>query len=128
MPARFFTAANLKWFFSEYATSTYVMPPSVWVNAAATPELPRAPMPVGQLTDTPLPGPPFHVRLTLLRYSVRLYVVPLLSERWMTVMSRSGSDFPLFSFLIAGSFHFLIRPRKMPAIVLPSKWMWFGSE
>src|SRR5436305_13114502 len=113
MPARFCTAANLKWFASENATSTYVIPPFVWLSAAETPELPRAPIPVGQSTATPLPGPLFQVRLTLFRYSVRLYVVPLLSERWMTVMSRSGRDAFLFSFLIAGSFHFLIRPRKM---------------
>ena len=39
--------------------------------------------------------------------------MPLLSLRWMTVISRSGSDLPVFSFLIAGSFHFLIVPRKM---------------
>src|ERR687888_1636582 len=44
----------------------------------------------------------------------------------MTVIARSGSDLPLFCFLIAGSFHFLIFPRKMFAIVLPSSRMWFG--
>src|SRR5213078_4528708 len=62
--ALFCTAANLRWFLSVYATSTYVTPPWVEVSAAATPELPRAPMPVGQLTATPLPGPLFHVGLT----------------------------------------------------------------
>ena len=84
-------------------------------------------MPVGQSTATPLPGPLFQFRLTELRYSVRLYVVPLLSERWMTVIARSGRALPLLSFLIAGSFHFLIWPRKMPATTFPLMWMWFGS-
>src|SRR6266851_6934055 len=104
------------------------MPPSVWLSAADTPEDPRAPTPVGQATATPLPGPLFQVRLTELRYSVRLYVVPLLSERWMTVMARSGRDLPLFSFIRAGSFHFVIRPRKMSATILPVMWLWVGSE
>src|SRR3954467_5615882 len=106
--------------------STYVMPPFVWLRVAATPELPRAPTPVGQLTATPLPTPLFHWRLTLFRYSVRLYVVPLLSLRWTTWVTRSGNDLPLFSFFSAGSFHFLIRPMKMPAAALPSSLRWSG--
>src|SRR2546430_16796879 len=103
------------------------MPPFVWLSAAETPALPRAPTPVGQLTATPLPGPLFQVRLTLFRYSVRLYVVPLLSERWITVMSRFGSVLPLLIFCRAGSFHFLIRPRKMSATTCPVMRTWFGS-
>src|SRR6266496_1247524 len=99
------------------------MPPFVWLSVADTPELPRAPTPTGQLTATPLPTPLFHCLLTLLRYSVRLYVVPLLSLRWITVMAKSGRVLPLFSCLIAGSFHFLILPRKMPATALPSSLM-----
>src|SRR5436309_6307166 len=126
-PARFWTAANLKWFASENATSTYVTPPFVWLSAAETPEEPRAPTPAGQSTATPFPGPAFHVLLTLVRYSVRLYVVPLLSERWMTVMPRLGSLLPLLSFLIAGSSHFLIFPRKMFASTEPVRCRWFGS-
>src|SRR3954451_9565842 len=98
--------------------STYVMPPFVWLRVAATPELPRAPTPVGQLTATPLPTPLFHWRLTLLRYSVRLYVVPLLSLRCTTVISRSGNDLRFLRFFSAGSFHFLIRPMKMSATAL----------
>src|SRR3954449_3941101 len=97
------------------------MPPFVCDSVAATPELPRAPTPVGQLTATPLPTRLFHSGLTLLRYSARLYVVPLLSLRWMTVIARSGSAFPLLSFLIAGSLQRLILPRKMFAIVGPSR-------
>ena len=34
LPARFWTFAILKWFFSEYATSTYVMPPGVLCSLA----------------------------------------------------------------------------------------------
>src|SRR5262245_2482905 len=52
-PAAFLTAANVKWFFSEYATSTYVIDPFVWPSVAATPELPFEPTPVGQFTATP---------------------------------------------------------------------------
>src|SRR6266545_5802269 len=102
------------------------MPPLVWLSAADTPELPRAPTPVGQSTATPLPTLLFHSLLTLLRYSVRLYVVPLLSLRWMTVIWRSGRLLPLLSFLIAGSFQRLIFPRKIPATAFPSSLTWFG--
>src|SRR5919198_5706934 len=125
-PARFLIAANLKWFASANATSTYVIPPLVWLSAADTPELPRAPTPVGQSTATPFPARAFHWRLTLLRYSVRLYVVPLLSERWMTVIARSGRLLPLFCRLIAGSFQRLTVPRKMFARVFASSRRWFG--
>ena len=52
--------------------STYVMPPFVCASVAATPALPRAPTPVGQLTATPFPTPLFHCLLTLFRYSVKL--------------------------------------------------------
>ena len=43
------------------------MPPGVWATVAATPELPRAPVPVGQLTATPVPTFDFHCGLTLAR-------------------------------------------------------------
>ena len=66
-PARFLTAANLKWFASENATSTYVIPPFVELSAAETPELPRAPTPAGQSTATPLPARDRHAGLTLVR-------------------------------------------------------------
>src|SRR5215217_7324421 len=103
------------------------MPPFVCDSVPETPALPRAPTPVGQSTATPLPTRLFHSLLTLLRYSVRLYVVPLLSLRWITVIWRSGRFLPLLSFLIAGSFQRLILPRKMPATALPSRRRWFGS-
>ena len=44
-----------------------------------------------------------------------MYVVPEPSERCTTVMSVAGSVTPGFSFAIAGSFHFVILPRKMSA-------------
>src|SRR5919204_4163214 len=104
------------------------MRPLVVLRAPETPELPRAPTPVGQSTATPLPTFVFHSGLTEFRYSVRLYVVPLLSERWMTVIPRSGRLLPLFCRLIAGSFQRLILPRKMFASVFPSRRMWFGRS
>src|SRR5579884_3528418 len=49
-PALFSTAANVKPFWSAYACSTYPIAPCVCLIAAATPELPEAPVPVGHLT------------------------------------------------------------------------------
>jgi len=51
---------------------------------------------------------------------VKPFVVPDSSERCTTVIESPGSVTPGFSFAIAGSFHFLIFPRKMSAIVAPS--------
>ncbi len=45
-----------------------------------------------------------------------MYDVPLPSERWTRMMSRAGSVTPGFAATSAGSFHFVIFPRKMPAI------------
>src|SRR3954454_9544212 len=97
------------------------MPPFVFLRAAATPAEPRALVPVGQLTATPLPIFDFHDALALERYSVRLYVVPELSLRWIGVMSRFGRLTPGFSFAIAGSFHFWIVFWKIPASTEPLK-------
>ena len=47
-------------------------------------------------------------------------VVPDESERWTTVMSVLGSETPLLSLAIAGSFHLVIFLRKMSASVEPS--------
>ena len=44
-----------------------------------------------------------------------MYVVPEPSDRCTTVMSLFGRFTPEFSFAIAGSFHFVILPRKMSA-------------
>ena len=54
-------------------------------------------------------------------------VVPDSSERWQTVMSVLGSFTPEFSAAIAGSFHFLILPRKMSATVAPSSLRPFST-
>src|SRR3954471_9823271 len=95
------------------------MAPGVCVTPAATPELPRWPVPVGHATATPFPYFDFHCGLALERKSVKLYVVPELSERWTIAMFWSGSATPLFSFLIAASFHFVIWPEKICASVAP---------
>src|SRR4051795_12469873 len=97
------------------------MPPFVFLRAAATPAEPRALVPVGQLTATPLPIFDFHCGLALERYSVTLYVVPELSLRWIGVMSRSGRFAPGLSAVIRWAFHFLMSPEKMPASVGPSR-------
>lgn len=44
---------------------------------------------------------------------MKLSVVPESSERWNGWILRSGSFAPGFSFLIAGSFHFLISELKI---------------
>ena len=51
---------------------------------------------------------------------MKFFVVPDSSERWQTVMSLSGRLVLPLTLAIAGSFHFLILPRKMSAIVAPS--------
>ena len=54
------------------------------------------------------------------------FVVPDSSERWTTVMSVPGSFRSGFRLVIAGSFHFLILPRKMSAAVAPSSFRPFS--
>jgi hypothetical protein len=58
---------------------------------------------------------------------VKFLVVPDSSERWQTVMPLSGRLTPALSLAIAGSFHFLIFPRKMFAIVGPSIFAPFST-
>ena len=53
---------------------------------------------------------------------MKLAVVPEGSERWTGMMSASGSATPEFSAVIAGSFHFVIWPRKILAVVSPSSF------
>src|SRR4051812_13808890 len=96
------------------------MPPGVCETPAATPALPRWPVPTGQLTATSRPSCDFQVGLTLERKSVKLYVVPELSERWTIAIFVLGSLTPLFRDLIAGSSHCVIWPRKILASVGPS--------
>src|SRR4051794_35614462 len=90
--------------------------------AAATPSLPLAPVPVGHLTVLSEPTFDSHSLLEETRKPVKPLVVPDSSERWTTVMFDEGRLTPAFSFAIAGSFHFLIFPRKMLAIVGPSSF------
>ena len=98
------------------------MAPGVCLTPPATPSLPVAPIPVGQLTSLPTPGPLFQAALTAPRYVVKAFVVPEPSERWTTTMSVPGSVAPLLSAAICGSFHFVIVLRKMPATVGPSRF------
>ena len=51
---------------------------------------------------------------------MKFFVVPDSSERWQTVMFVPGRLVLPLTFAIAGSFHFLILPRKMSATVAPS--------
>ena len=51
-----------------------------------------------------------------------MYVVPLPSERCTTVMLVLGNVAPEFSAAMAGSFHFLMWPRKMLASVVESRF------
>src|SRR5919107_3759041 len=95
------------------------MLPGVCDTPPATPALPRWPEPTGQLTATPLPYCDFHVGLAVERYSVKLYVVPELSERCTIAIFVPGSFTPLFNFLIAGSSHCVIWPEKIFASVAP---------
>ena len=53
---------------------------------------------------------------------MKSFVVPESSERWTTWMSVLGSLTPELSFAIAGSFHFVILPAKMSAMVAPSSF------
>src|SRR6476659_362798 len=96
------------------------MAPGVCLIAAATPSLPFAPVPVGHLTVLSEPTFDSHSLLEATRKPVKPLVVPDSSERWTMVMFVDGSETPGFIFVIAGSFHFLIFPRKMSAIVVPS--------
>ena len=55
LPALLRIRANWSLFCFEYAMSTYDSAPAVRVTTPATPELPRAPTPVGKLTLVLLP-------------------------------------------------------------------------
>src|SRR5512141_1448687 len=98
-----------------------------------TPSLPEAPRPVGHSTSLPadlvLSPPPTALTqsgLMALRYVVKMLVVPDPSDRWTTLMSVSGRLSPAFCAATAGSFHFVIVPRKMPAMT--SGVIWIGAD
>src|SRR5712691_8015794 len=85
----------------------------------ATPPLPLPPRLVaGQLMTELLPSvhplPPASTRNW-----EKLAVVPDESERWAMVIAVLGSEAPGLSAMIDGSFHVLILPSKMPAMVGP---------
>src|SRR3954462_15648390 len=89
--------------------------------AAATPSLPLAPVPVGHFTVLSEPTFDSHSLLAPTRKPVKPLVVPDSSERWTTVIVDDGRT-PGFICAMAGSFHFLIFPRKMFAMVGPSSF------
>src|SRR5258708_23597791 len=89
------------------------MPPGVCLTSPATPLLPLAVTPVGQLTVVPSPTWLLKSGLIVLRCSAKTKVVPLPSERPQTAIAVAGSFTPAFVFAIAGSFHFVILPRKI---------------
>src|SRR5260370_221742 len=97
------------------------MEPFVWVTLFETPSLPLAPMPAGHSTAVLAPTLDFHSGLTLDRYVVKMNVVPDPSERCTTTIAFEGSLAFGLSFLIAGSSHLVILPRKISANVGPSR-------
>ena len=54
---------------------------------------------------------------------MKLKLVPEPSERWTTVIFASGSGMPPLRATMAGSFQWVIRPRKMSARVAPSSFI-----
>src|ERR1700709_1846694 len=97
------------------------MAPSVLLTIWATPELPLpAWTPAGHVTVEPVfsvqvPSPP--VPSDLSRKVVKLLVVPELSERTATTIGLLGKVTPALSAATAGSFHVVILPWKMLAMV-----------
>src|SRR5947209_3207678 len=112
-PEEFFTDAYVNPFSSAYACSTYPTAPGVCLIAAATPELPLAPVPVGHFTSFPWPTDEAHAGSAAVRNLVKPSVVPEESDRWTTVIAVLGRLRPGLSDLIAGSFQALIWPRKI---------------
>src|SRR3954453_7120429 len=92
------------------------MEPGVLLIALATPSDLAAPVPPGAFHALAL----LKVQsfsAALLRYLVKLSVVPDSSERCTAWMAVDGSLAPEFRAAIAGSSHFLIVPAKILAIV-----------
>ena len=103
------------------------MAPSVWLTSAATPSLPLPPMPVGQAMVLPndLSAPPSFATQARARLGEE---VGEHRRRAGAVGAVHGSDRLVrqvrlgLSFLIAGSFHFVMSPVKILPIVSPSKF------
>ena len=82
---------------------------------------------VGHSTVVPEPISCLKVGLMAERCLVNTKFVPLASDRRTTVIGRSGSLAPGLAAAILGSFQFVILPRKIPAIVEPSRWRLLGT-
>src|SRR6187549_1892107 len=85
------------------------------------PSEPLAPVPPGAFHALALPKVQ-SASAALLRYLVKLSVVPNSSERCTAWIAVDGSLAPLFSAVIAGSFHLVILPEKILASVGASIW------
>src|SRR5262249_10656399 len=110
---------------NEY--SMYASEFGVDFSAAATPSEPLAPCPPGAfqtLSWSKVQSLP----AAAVRYLVKLSVVPEESERWKVTIVASGRVAPLFSAVIAGSFHLVIEPEKIFASTdgVKTSPFWFG--
>ena len=94
------------------------MAPGVACTACATPADFCAPSPAPPWNSLPAPFVQA-AGAAALRYFWKLSVVPEESERKIGVMAVSGSVAPAFSAAIAGSFHLVIWPWKILAMVSP---------
>jgi len=105
-------------------SSTYPMAYWVWLIVLATAAFPLAPSELlpGHWTAVPNPTWVFQVELMLQRYRVNMLVVPEPSERWTVVMAWFGRVVLGFRAVIAGSFQFVMVPRKMLAMTVPVRW------
>src|ERR687889_1335517 len=92
------------------------MVPGVFLTWVATPSDFAAPAPPGAFHALALPNV-HSASAVLLRYLVKLSVVPDSSERCTVWIAVSGRVAPLLSAAIFGSFHLVILPEKMPARV-----------
>src|SRR5271169_39582 len=91
------------------------MAPGVCDTVAVTPSDPFAPCPEGHVGVLLLPR--VHVVGDVLdMYRVNAAVVPELSDRWTVAIPMLGSVTPELRAAIAGSFHLVILPAKIPAI------------
>src|SRR5947209_11397144 len=92
------------------------MAPGVELIFCATPPLPWPAWLSGQVMVSPWPR--VHaVGAAAVRYLVKLLVVPGASARCTMTMASDGSVVPGLSVAMAGAFHVLILPPKMPASV-----------
>ena len=94
--------------------ASLLIEPGVVVILAVTPSFPLDFVPVGQFGAFSTPTCVAKSELISARCLVNTYVVPLLSDRTTTLTGWSGSETPSFVAAIAGSFHFVILPKKMP--------------